>query len=198
MIKTILFDLDGVLVDIAPEIHYQALNAALQRLGHEPICEDAHARVYNGLPTKRKLEIMGIPEDEIEIINAIKQRITMELLVEKIWQDDHLTELIHCLNERGIKVGCVTNCSKVSAEFMLAQAGLAILMDCLITNEDVECPKPDPEGYLKAMLLLGAIPDEVAIFEDSEKGLKAATESGAVRVIKVENRTQFLEALATI
>ena len=56
----------------------------------------------------------------------------------------------------------------------------------LITNEDVTKPKPDPEGYITAMVTLGCSPAETVIVEDSYKGQQAATSSGAY-LIKVNN-----------
>ena len=56
MIKTIIFDLDGVLIE-SKEIHYKDLNAALPfeyRIGYEE-----HLSTYDGLPTKQKLELLG-------------------------------------------------------------------------------------------------------------------------------------------
>ena len=57
MIKTIIFDLDGVLIE-SKEIHYKALNAALPveyRIGYEE-----HLSTYDGLPTKQKLELFRL------------------------------------------------------------------------------------------------------------------------------------------
>ena len=54
-----------------------------------------------------------------------------------------------------------------------------------MTNEDVEVPKPNPEGYLNAMNILGVSPSSTLIVEDSEKGFQAAKASGA-HVLKVQ------------
>ena len=62
-------------------------------------------------------------------------------------------------------------------------------IEFIVTNEDVQNPKPDPEGYLKAMSYFGFDPAEVLIVEDSDKGFQAASASGA-HVMRVANATE--------
>ena len=57
MIKAIIFDLDGVLVD-TKQIHFEALNAALRKYKFEKISIDDHIKVFDGLPTNEKLKIL--------------------------------------------------------------------------------------------------------------------------------------------
>ena len=58
MIKAIIFDMDGVLID-AKEWHYEALNRALDLLGME-ISRHDHLVTYDGLPTRKKLEMLSM------------------------------------------------------------------------------------------------------------------------------------------
>ena len=59
MIKLIIFDLDGVLID-AREIHYEALNRAISLIGKDFIInKEEHLSTYDGLPTKNKLELLS-------------------------------------------------------------------------------------------------------------------------------------------
>ena len=67
MIKTIIFDLDGVLIE-SKEIHFKALNAALPfdyRIGYEE-----HLSTYDGLPTKEKLRLLSITKGLSESLHA--------------------------------------------------------------------------------------------------------------------------------
>ena len=57
MIKLIIFDLDGVLVDTKP-LHYFALNKALKKIENYEISKDDHSNIFDGLPTKEKLKIL--------------------------------------------------------------------------------------------------------------------------------------------
>ena len=58
MNKAVLFDLDGVLVD-ACDWHYEALNRALKQVSNYEISREDHTTTYNGLPTKRKLQMLA-------------------------------------------------------------------------------------------------------------------------------------------
>lgn len=68
----------------------------------------------------------------------------------------------------------ILNFYKVSERFEL-----------LVSQEDVSRPKPDPEGFLKAMEYFSVVPENTIIFEDSEDGIQAALESGGC-VMRVE------------
>src|SRR3989344_4141668 len=80
MIKAIIFDLDGVLVN-ATEWHYEALNEALGLFGFE-ITREEHETVYNGLPSLKKLEHLtqdkGLPKGLYKTIQVMKRKFTDE------------------------------------------------------------------------------------------------------------------------
>ena len=68
---------------------------------------------------------------------------------------------------------------------ILEYTDTAKYFDLILTADDIQRPKPDPEGFLKAMELLEANPDECVIFEDSDVGIEAALKTGAA-VMKIE------------
>ena len=82
MIKAVIFDMDGVLIE-AKEWHYEALNRALQLFGYE-ISRLDHLTTYDGLPTKKKLEMLSIendlPRNLHSFINEMKQLYTVEMV----------------------------------------------------------------------------------------------------------------------
>jgi len=69
---------------------------------------------------------------------------------------------------------------------MMRKASLMKYLDYIVSNEDIENGKPDPEMYLKAMSFLKVQPEECLIIEDNENGIKAARASGGHLLI-VEN-----------
>ena len=81
-IKAVLFDMDGVLIE-AKEWHYEALNRALDLFGM-PISRYDHLTTFDGLPTRKKLEMLsrerGLPHQLHEFINEMKQVYTMEIV----------------------------------------------------------------------------------------------------------------------
>jgi beta-phosphoglucomutase len=181
-IKAILFDLDGVLVD-ATEWHYDALNRALGLFGYT-ISRYEHLTTYNGLPTRKKLEMLsvekGFPRGLHPLVNKIKQKYTREEILRQCTPVFEKEFLVHQLKREGFKLAVCSNSIRESVELMLRGSGIIDLFDCRISNEDVANPKPHPEMYLKACECLGIKPEQALIVEDAPHGLEAARKSGAV------------------
>ncbi len=179
--NAVLFDMDGVLID-ARDWHYDALNEALRIFGIE-ISRTEHVSRFNGLSTRKKLEILSseglLPYELHSAVEAIKQDRTMRIAAQKCFPIVSHQVLITRLKSIGIKVGVVTNSIRKSSEFMLEYAGLLKFMDVVVTNEDVQEGKPNPAGYLLAMKKLGVLPGETIVIEDGEYGIRAAKAAGA-------------------
>lgn len=179
--KAILFDLDGVLVDM-PTGHYEALNKTLHLFGAN-IDEEEHSKVFNGLPTRKKveeLERLGrLPEGLKEFINSIKQKNTKEIIPKYCIPDYSKIILLKHLKKRGFILGCCSNSVRETVNLMLSSAQLATFFDHIIGNDDVVNPKPHPEIYLKTFEMLKLKPEECIIVEDSIPGIAAARASGA-------------------
>ena len=95
-------------------------------------------------------------------------------------------EMINTIKQKGHTVACYTNSIRKTANLMLDKTGIKNIFDFILTNQDVEHPKPNPEGYLFLMKKFNFDQNDTFIVEDSPKGIEAATKSGA-NVIKVRN-----------
>jgi HAD superfamily hydrolase (TIGR01509 family) len=189
MIKLIIFDLDGVLVD-AKKIHFDALNTALSEIDIKyKIGWDEHLNIYDGLKTNQKLELLktnkGLPSDLHEIVWKRKQDLTTDLL-DEINVDYDLINTIKKLTESGYKIACASNSIKKSVHKMLSKRKIIDFFDLILSNEDVTSSKPHPEIYWKCMTYFKILPEEVLIIEDSPNGLLAAFRSNA-NVMRVKN-----------
>lgn len=180
-IKAVIFDLDGVLVD-ATEWHYEALNTALALFGFT-IHRHEHLSTYNGLPTAKKLEMLtlekGLPRALHDTIKALKQHYTHTEILRRCAPSFEHEFMIRRLKREGYQLAVCSNSVRQSVETMLQASSLLSAMDLILSNEDVERPKPDPGMYLKAFDLLAIKPEEAVIVEDAGPGLEAAKRSGA-------------------
>lgn len=187
-IKAILFDMDGVLID-AKDWHYEALNQALGVFGME-INRYDHLVTYDGLPTKKKLEMLtlerGLPRALHSFINDMKQEYTLQLGYAKCKPlFIHQYALSH-LRDQGYKMVVCSNSIRKTIEVLFERASLTEYFDFCLSNEDVKESKPDPEIYKKAIERLNLQPNECLILEDNENGIKAAKASGA-NVLVIHN-----------
>jgi beta-phosphoglucomutase len=180
-IKAVIFDLDGVLVD-ATEWHYESLNRALSLFGYE-ISREMHIREYNGLPTKKKLEMLslqkGFPKALAEFVSKIKQAYTQEEIFTKCRPSFAKQIMLSKLKAEGYKLAVCSNALRESVEIMLRKSGIIDYFDFFVGNDEGHKPKPDPSIYLAAINRIGLEPAEVVIVEDAPHGIDAAKASGA-------------------
>jgi beta-phosphoglucomutase len=179
-IKAVLFDMDGVLID-AKEWHYESLNRALELFGM-PISRFEHLTTFDGLPTRKKLEMLsldrGLPYQLHEFVNEMKQRFTMEIVHTRCKPNFIHEFALSNLKSMGYKLAVCSNSVRASVETMMMKAELNNYLDFMVSNEDVSQGKPSPEMYIKAMNYFNLNPNECLIVEDNENGIIAAQASG--------------------
>ena len=180
-IKAVIFDMDGVLIE-AKDWHYEALNKALGLFGMD-ISRYDHLVTYDGLPTKRKLEMLtaerGLPIGLHDFINEMKQQYTMEIIFARCKPRFFHEYALSRLKKEGYKLAVASNSIRQTVEVMLQQSSLIDYFELYLSSQDVKIGKPDPSIYIKAIEKLGLSPKECLIVEDNENGIKAAKASGA-------------------
>jgi beta-phosphoglucomutase len=186
-VKAIIFDMDGVLID-AKEWHYEALNRALGLFSYS-ISRYDHLVTFDGLPTRKKLEMLtierGLPSELHGFLNDLKQTYTMQLIeahCKPVFQKEYA---LARLKGQGFKLAVASNSIRKTVEVMMDRAALTPYFDLMMSNQDVVRGKPDPEIYVKTMALLGVAPADCLVVEDNDNGVKAARAAGAqVMVVK--------------
>jgi HAD superfamily hydrolase (TIGR01509 family) len=181
MIKAVIFDMDGVLID-AKDWHYEALNRALAHFGYT-ISRYDHLVTFDGLPTRKKLEMLtreqALPSALHPLINDLKQKYTVELVharCKPLFQHEFA---LSNLKAAGYRIGVASNAVRQSVELMMERAALRDYFDILVSNQDVRHAKPDPEIYRVTAEKLGATPQECLVVEDNPNGIAAAEAAGA-------------------
>lgn len=199
MIKAIIFDLDGVLID-ATDWHYEALNDALKLFGYEIGLEE-HLSTYNGLPTQEKLKLIserkGLPIGLHEIIKKMKRKFTDERVSQLCTPRHEKQIMLKSLIDKGYKLACCSNAQKYSVTNMLKRAGIEDCFELILGNDEGFKSKPEPDIYLAAFKKLKIKANETIIVEDASHGIEAAKRSGgkviAVRGFEDVNLSLFLD-----
>ncbi len=186
MIKLIIFDLDGVLVE-AKNIHYEALNEALGE--KYEISWNEHLSTYDGLKTVQKLNMLsehkGLPKNKHSDIWNTKQKLTVQKL-KNLEPCSKLIDIMINLSQAEYKIAVCSNSIRKTCLTVLSKLGIMEYMDLVISNEDVQNSKPHPEMYWTAISKMGCLPEETLIVEDSPYGLLAASRSKS-HVLRVKN-----------
>jgi HAD superfamily hydrolase (TIGR01509 family) len=184
-----LFDLDGLLVN-TEELHYEAYVTMLKRRGYtlewdfptyfQIAQQDSKApeiHIYKEFPQLQK------EEPNWSILYAEKKQIVTDLLREKgapLLPGVH--ELLTKLAALNKKRCVVTHSPKELVTLLQKHHPILKTITHWITREDYSKPKPDPEGYMKAISQFEAPGDKIIGFEDSVRGMKALMQTKAVAV----------------
>jgi HAD superfamily hydrolase (TIGR01509 family) len=187
LIRGLLFDFDGLLVDTEATAH---------RAWHEIYAEHGHE-----LPLERWLENVGTagdPFDPLEhlaglagpldraAIDARRRERELELAHAEELREG-VAEYLEEAAERGLAVAIVSSASKRWIRSHLERLGIDRVWACLVTaDHDPERAKPAPTLYLEALDTLGLSADEAVAFEDSLNGVRAAKAAG-LRCVAVPN-----------
>lgn len=177
--STVLFDLDGTLIDSGSIIVASARHAALEVLGRE--IDEELVRSTIGGPGLTAM-MTAIEPDRVEDLIASYQVMNVRLHDELAAFDDVLA-LLPGLRAEGRRVGVVT--AKRRATVMLAFERFPVLaetVEVLVTMEDTERHKPDPQPVLHALEQLGASASQAAYVGDSPFDIRAGKGAGAFAI----------------
>ena len=174
--KLALFDLDGTLYN-TNDVNYYAYKEALNKydidIDYDYYCNFCNGRHY----TVFVPPLVNNDKDKIEDIHKTKKNAYAKHL-DKVKVNEHLFNIIENIKNE-YKICLVTTASKKNTMEILDYTNKTRLFDYIITAEDIKNPKPDPEGFNKAIEYFNAKPVDTIIFEDSEVGIEAARKTGA-------------------
>lgn len=175
--RAVLFDLDGVLVDSLP-LHYQAYMDALAPLGVE-ITQSDFIRDSAGPASVTIPKLLKRPVDDAELhsLHAMKIAAFEARLAADPIPRLPLCGLVPVLSGT-VPLGLVTSASRPTVAAIDAQVQLLVHFDVVITGDDVNRGKPEPDPYLEAGRLLGVPAEHCLVFEDSPGGVASATRAG--------------------
>jgi beta-phosphoglucomutase len=181
LIKAVIFDLDGVIVDTA-HYHYLAWKQLAAELGFELTPEDNEK--LKGVSRIQSLEIIlgigGISLNEEEKIRLAERKndwfvdYINRMTPEEIFPG--VKPLIHALRARGIMIALASSSKNAARVIDLLE--ISACFDTIVDGTMVIHSKPDPEIFLLAASRLSVAPGDCVVFEDAEAGVEAALRAG--------------------
>jgi len=183
LVRAVLWDMDGTLLDSA-DYHWLAWRDVLRDEGFELTRErfsesfgrrnDATLRAYFG---------DDFPLDEIERIGAIKEARYREM-VHKQGVDllPGVGQWLTRLRQDGWRQALASSASLLNVETILAALNIADRFDAIVSAEDVQTGKPDPEVFLVAAGRVSVVPARCIVIEDAPAGLEAARRAGMATI----------------
>lgn len=174
----VLFDMDGVLVDSMPQ-HARSYDDVLgQAHGIDVAPEEVYRRegqtgaeVVEAILADHGIEVT---DEEAAKLGEAKQEAFRQMGMPELTEGAEAA--IAGVKERGLKVGVVTGTDRKNVRFLLGK--LARELDAIVSSDDVETGKPDPEPYLKGAEALGLDPERVLVVENAPNGVDSARAAG--------------------
>lgn len=198
MIKALVFDMDGLLLD-SERIVQRSWNEAGELIGIPGIGN----QIYHTLGMNRSArnayfkQVFG-PDFHQEAFNQKASECFFRIVeTEGLPVKKGAKELLQYAKEKGYKTAVATSSSKAYATGVLKDAGLYRYFDGAVFGDMVEHAKPDPEIYLKACESIKANPKECLALEDAPAGVRSAHSAG-LKVIVVPDLVQPTEDILSL
>lgn len=182
MIKGIIFDIDGVLLDSLGI--WDDLGARyLMNIGVEP--EEGLNWILFSMSMEQGAAYLNehyhLQKTDTEVLAGISDMIEAFYFGE-VLPKPGAKELMEFMKEKGIRMTAATSSPRLHVEKALERNGMLCFLERIFTNTEVGASKHSPEIYYQAAAYMGTKPDETLVFEDSLYALKTAEEAGFVTV----------------
>lgn len=181
MIKSIIFDLDGTLID-SMQVWYDVDRNFLLENGVENPPREVSEKVKRMTVEQSSaffIEQFNLKCSQEYVINRIEELVRFEY-EERIPLKPHAVELLDFLDKRGIPYGIATATYNSLATAVLKRLGLYQRMKFLLTDREYPRGKKFPDIFMGAAEILGAAPEEILVAEDSLHSVKTAKNAGFV------------------
>lgn len=175
--KTILFDLDGTLIQ-SPKIILEAFKQTFATYLKDVILEDKELSNFLG---QTLWQTFGSYTDDKELIDKLVEhyrKVSNQMIELGLEAYPHAKQTIKYLKGEGCKIGVVTSKLNDVATYHLKLTDLLEDIDLLVGYDDCEKHKPHPDPLLKAIELLDSTKEDTIYVGDHENDIKAAKNAG--------------------
>jgi HAD superfamily hydrolase (TIGR01509 family) len=185
VIGSIIFDLDGVLID-SEGLQHQAYAEVLQRFGVR-ISLDEYATHWTatGRGPEYAVRTYQLPVDPQEL-RVLKGAVYHDILRRQVTLMPGVAAALSRLRQR-FPLGLATNSNRADVTFVLRHFELEGYFSSVVAREDYGLAKPEPDAYVVSAGRLGVAPRNCLVVEDAYRGVLAAHRAGA-RPVAVPNR----------
>jgi len=187
MLKAFIFDMDGVLID-SPKIIQKTFAEILKEDGVD--FNEENIGRYLGHSIKDMLKIWekdyGIKGYNIQEFSRRCGKKELEILKKDVKPDERVIKFLKDAKFKGIKLAVATSSLKWRAIEILNFLNIKDMFDAIVSAEDVEKHKPEPDVFLEAAKRLNENPQNCIVFEDAKNGVEAARRSN-MKVIAIKN-----------
>lgn len=174
MIKAVLFDNDGVLINSMP-YHYKAWKTVFEE--YNIFIESEDVLLTEGCKSIELVQKIFADKEinlsDEELTRFVKRKNQLYQSITEATLRPETESFLRQLKGDHLLIGLVTGTSRGNVDKVIHQAALA-LFDCVITGDDVSKGKPDPEAYLKAANELNVVSSECLVIENAPLGIEAA------------------------
>ncbi len=193
MIKAIIFDFDGTIID-TETAWYHAFRDAYQEHGVELTLEQYSGCIGTSLHTFNPYEYLisdlGLQLDPQQFRSEIRGR--HAALMERETVREGIIDYLKLAKASGLRIGLATSSERSWIDRHLEQLGLSGYFECIRTADDVEKVKPDPALYAETLRGLGVAAHEAIAVEDSPNGARAAAAAGIPCIVVPNGLTRLL------
>lgn len=176
--KAIIFDVDGTLLD-------------MKDLIFKSYCDTFSAHKLGKITWKKLIPLMGYPLKECYASLTKKKNVEIFCKHHSEFQKKNIVivksflntqQVLKTLKEKNIKIAAFTSRSKETSINTLKKSGIFRYLDILLSREDVNCPKPDPEGILKIIKELKVARDNTYMVGDTATDIKTGKNAGIATI----------------
>lgn len=196
--KGILFDMDGTLINTFENINYKQALCELKAVQKTLLMKIFKPRIHSLAEMEER--ILQVVEDPIQAHDLIRR--VYDFLFDHYdnapLKKDALTFLQY-LKQKDYKICLCTNNATEIVGHILKEKHLEDYFDYVITSQQVEHSKPNPQMYLQALQSINLKAEECIVFEDNEHGIMAARNAGIdVIVVNAKEKRKYSDARMTI
>jgi HAD superfamily hydrolase (TIGR01509 family) len=180
MIQTVIFDMDGVIVDTEP-VHHYAYNQLFKQLNLE-VSPEFYAS-FTGFSTKNTFEKIKANfdvQEDVDLLIDLKRQLFNDAFDQKedLYLLEGVEELIKDLHKNGMQLVLASSSAKVTIDRIFKRFDLYKYFTHIVSGEDFPQSKPHPAIFQHAAFLSGTPIENCIVIEDSTNGIKASKSAG--------------------